>query len=106
MTNNLPDQYREALNELNERQLIELNKLVVAKINLFGRARQLGAMTRFNAGDRVCFINNGRKMFGYIERLNQKSVSLRCDDEGRWKISPSLLEKVDERQKYNGNSSN
>lgn len=39
MANNLPDQYREALNELNESQLIELNKLIVAKINLLaGRA--------------------------------------------------------------------
>lgn len=105
MTNNLPDQYREALNELNESQLLELNKLIVAKINFFGRARQLGAMIRFNAGDRVCFMNGGQKVFGYVERLNQKSVSLRCDDGGRWKVAPSLLEKVDERQKYDDNSS-
>ncbi len=55
MANNLPDQYREALNELNESQLIELNRLIVAKINFFGRARQIGAMIRFNAGDRICF---------------------------------------------------
>jgi hypothetical protein len=103
--NNLPDQYRDALNELNESQLIELNKLIVVKTNFFGRARQFGAMMQFNAGDRVCFMNGGQKVFGYVERLNQKSVSLRCDDGGRWKVAPSLLEKVDERQKHDDNSS-
>jgi Predicted metal-binding protein related to the C-terminal domain of SecA len=45
-------------------------------------------------------------MFGNIERLNQKSVSLRCDDGGRWKVAPSLLEKVDEWQKNDGSQNN
>jgi GH24 family phage-related lysozyme (muramidase) len=79
------------LNKLNEEELRELNRRVVARLNLLHKARQIKSLAKFNIGDRAYFTNDGQKVFGIITRLNQRSVSFVTEDGRRWTISPALL---------------
>ena len=91
MTTILPPAVRDGLNKLNEEELRELNRRVVARLNLLHKARQIKALAKFNLGDRAYFINEGRKVIGTVTRLNQRSVSFLADDGHSWTIAPGLL---------------
>jgi len=82
------------LNDLNEEQLISLNRKVVERLKMFSRAKQLGAMSKFNLYDRAYFMHDGEMISGTIVKLNQKTVGFKSDDGVQWKVAPSLLSKI------------
>lgn len=51
-------------------------------------------LPRFNLGDRVYFLYEGRKMLGTITKPNQKSASIKLDDGRQWLMAPGLLTKI------------
>ena len=87
----LPPAMQDELNKLNEEELRELNRRIVAGLNLLHKARSLKSLAKFNVGDRVYFINEGRRTIGTISRLNQRSASVNLDEGGRWTVAPGLL---------------
>lgn len=85
---------RSALDQLNEIQLQELHDLVVVRLQQFRDVRHKAAMWHMLPGDVVQWTYEGVGLFGRIEKLNTKTVSVISDDGTRWKISPTLLSLV------------
>ena len=93
MNSNLPSEISSVLLKLNEEQLIQLNYIIVERIKLFHKAKNLKALGDFNVGDTVSFDYYGQEIIGIIKRLNQKSVSLTAQDGKEWKVTPNFLKK-------------
>lgn len=93
MTNILAE-VDELILKLNEEQLRLINRKIVERLKLIHRAKSSVSLARFNLGDRVYFIYEGRKMLGTITKLNQKSASIKLDDGRQWLVSPGLLTKA------------
>jgi len=91
MQTELPEKITETLLKLNESQLRLLNRVVVERLKLLSKAKQLKAMANFTLGDKVSFFSDGEKIYGQIIRLNQKTVSVITDDNCKWNVAPSLL---------------
>lgn len=82
----------EAINHLNEEDLLFLNRLIVERLQLMAQARATRLMTSFTRGDRVGFqASDGRLLEGVVLRLNKKTVTVVTDDGHQWNVSPSLL---------------
>ena len=59
------------------------------------RALERRRATAFLAGDRVQFRSrNGNVLTGTVEYPNDKTVTIKAEDGRKWRVSPSLLEKV------------
>lgn len=48
----------------------------------------------FSIGDNVTFQNRGIRYEGVVEKLNQKTVSVRISSGGTWRVTSSVLTKV------------
>ena len=64
--------------------------------NKLGTWIKSSAQASFRKGDKVRFTSSkGEVISGTVTRVNQKTVSMRCDDGIHgWRVSPTLLEKV------------
>lgn len=98
MTNALAEA-NDLILKLNEEQLRLLNRKIVERLKLIRRAKSSVSLARFNLGDRVYFLYEGRKTLGTIIRLNQKSASIKLDDGQQWLVAPGLLTKIIEGQR-------
>lgn len=94
MKTNLPVEISELLTKLNEEQLCQLNQMIVERLKLFSKAKQMKAMVNLNIGDAVYFDYYGEEITGTIKRLNQKTVTIATNDNKEWKVSPTLLKKI------------
>ena len=47
----------------------------------------------FKVGTKVSFVRNktGKRIYGLIDRINQKSIGVTSEQDGGWKVSKSLL---------------
>lgn len=82
----LPD-----LTNLSEDDLIELNRLIVERLQLLRSARSLAQLARLSVGMTVEFdTDDGRTIRGTVARLNQRTATV-VTASGRWRVSPSLL---------------
>ena len=85
----------EAIKQLNEEDLLFLNRLIVERLKLIAQARATSQMAKFTKGDRVGFPGpEGRILEGTVIRLNKKTVSISTDDGYRWNVPPRLLHLV------------
>ena len=85
----------EAIKQLNEEDLLFLNRLIVERLKLIAQARATSQMAKFTKGDRVGFPGpEGRMLEGIVVRLNKKTVSISTDDGHRWNVPPRLLRLV------------
>ncbi|MFH1838612.1 MAG: hypothetical protein ABH808_03950 [Candidatus Kuenenbacteria bacterium] len=83
--------------KLNEEQLRMINRKIVERLKLIHRVKSNVSLARFNLGDRVYFIYNGKKKPAVIIRLNQKTATLRLDDGKEWLVAPGFLTKIIEQ---------
>jgi len=83
------------IDELNEKELIKLNRRIVEKLKFLESVRRHKEMIDFNIGERVSFAPAGReKQFGVLVKYNIKTVTVVTDQGDRWNVSPFLLSKV------------
>lgn len=82
------------LNDLSENDLRLLNRMVVERLKLFHKARELNSLAKFNLADFVSFVYRGKKISGVIIRLNRRSATVRTVDGKEWKVSPGFLTKA------------
>lgn len=95
------------INKLSEKELIELNNKIIARLRFLNEMRNHSQMLEFNIGERVSFHPaGGREIFGIITRYNKKTVTIVTEDGQRWNVSPVFLKKVKskEQSKHNGKS--
>lgn len=85
------------INNLSESELRELNHRIVERLRMIYQLKAHQAMLEFNIGELVCFYDNyGDETFATITKYNKKTVSLVSDDGRQWKVTPSLLRKVND----------
>jgi hypothetical protein len=91
------------LEKLSEKELIELNNKIVARIRFLREMRTHSSMMAFNIGERVSFQPQGREQtFGTLTKYNRKTVTVITDDGEHWNVSPLLLSKVESKSENKG----
>ena len=81
-----------ALELLTEEELVQLNRIVIARLRLMQEIRAHGRMMDFQLGQSVQFTDpSGRIFRGVVSRHNRKSVTVVTGDGMHWRVSPSLL---------------
>ena len=84
------------IDKLSEKELIDLNNRVVARLRFLNQMRAHSQMLDFRIGDRVTFQPEGRPpLFGSITRYNKKTVTVITDNGQHWNVSPVLLRKAE-----------
>ena len=88
---NLPN-VLSALEQLTEEELLQLNRVVVARLRLMQQIRDHGHMVEFHLGQPVQFTDPaGRMLRRVVARHNQKSVTVVTAEGMQWRVAPSLL---------------
>jgi hypothetical protein len=80
--------------DMNREELIELNRMVVHRINSMRRLENSQAVMKFMPGESVSFIDRrGFKQVGKVVKVNRTTVEVKVGMMA-WKCSPSLLSSV------------
>lgn len=80
------------ITKLDEAQLVELNRQIVARLNYLQEARTHRQMLSFNVGERVRFQPPGHEpKTGVIIKYNRKTVTVLTDDHHQWNVAPVFL---------------
>jgi hypothetical protein len=83
------------ISQLDEAQLVELNRRIVARLKYLQEARTHRQMLSFNVGDRVSFHPPGHEpKTGIIVKYNRKTVTVVTDDHHQWNVAPVFLSRV------------
>ena len=87
-------EFEHFLNRLSEEDLRLLNRMVVERIKLYHKARDLKGLAKFNLMDRVYFTHEGKQITGRVMKLNRRSVTIRTADGKQWNVSPAFLTRM------------
>jgi acetylornithine/succinyldiaminopimelate/putrescine aminotransferase len=80
------------LEQLTEEELVELNRVIIARLRLMQQIRDHGHMVGLRLGQSVEFTDSaGRVVRGVVARHNRKSVTVVTDNGMQWRVAPSLL---------------
>ena len=83
------------ISKLDEAELVELNRRIVARLRYLQEARTHHQMLSFNVGDRVRFHPPGHDpKTGLIVKYNRKTVTVVTDDHHQWNVAPVFLSRV------------
>jgi len=83
------------IDSLSEKELIELNHKIVARLRFLNQMRSHAEMLDFRIGEKVRFRPSGRtELVGTITRYNKKTVTVITEDGQHWNVSPSFLAKA------------
>jgi hypothetical protein len=83
------------ISKLDEAELVELNRRIVARLKYLQEARTHHQMLSFNVGDRVRFHPPGHDLkSGVIIKYNRKTVTVVTDDHHQWNVAPVFLSRV------------
>ena len=83
------------ITQLDEAELVELNRRIVARLQYLQEARTHTQMLSFNVGDRVRFQPPGHDpKTGVIVKYNRKTVTVVTDDRHQWNVAPVFLSRV------------
>ena len=83
------------LSHLTEDELIELNQMIISELEGRHLRRQKKALRAFEVGERVYFNSpEGNRHEGTILRVNQKTLTIRTDRHGKWRVAPGFVKKL------------
>ena len=83
------------ISKLDEAELVDLNRRIVARLKYMQEARTHHQMLRFDVGDRVRFQPPGHDpKTGVIVKHNRKTVTVVTDDHHQWNVAPVFLSRV------------
>ena len=83
------------IDNLSEKELIDLNHKIVERLNFNAQMKNHSKMMEFSIGEKISFIPIGNEIrFGVITKYNTKTISVMTDDGMRWNVSPNLLNKI------------
>lgn len=84
------------IDQLTEAELLNLNRQVVERLRGLQKGKAQAEMTKFQVGERVVFYPKNRlPVEGKLKRFNKKSVTVISDRGEHWRVSPSLLHKLE-----------
>jgi len=79
------------IDHLSKDELLDLNRRVIARLQLLDQQSTWQSMVKFNIDQRVSFDPDGRMRSGVVIKFNPKTVVVMTDDGHRWKVSPQFL---------------
>lgn len=83
------------ISQLDEAELVELNRRIVARLRYLQEARTHHQMLSFNVGERVRFHPPGHDpKTGVIIKYNRKTVTVVTADHHQWNVAPVFLSRV------------
>ena len=83
------------ISKLDEAELVELNRQIVARLRFLQEARTHHQMLSYSVGDRVRFHPPGHDpKTGVIVKYNRKTVTVITDDHHQWNVAPVFLSRV------------
>lgn len=83
------------ITKLDEAELVELNRRIVARLRFLQEARTHHQMLSYSVGDRVRFHPPGHDpKTGVITKYNRKTVTVVTDDHHQWNVAPVFLSRV------------
>jgi hypothetical protein len=83
------------IDRLSEKELIDLNHKIVARLRFLREMRSHAEMINFRIGEKVRFHPAGHpEVTGTLTRYNKKSVTVIAEDGMRWNVHPSFLSRV------------
>jgi len=86
------------IGKLDEAELVDLNRRIVARLKFLQEARTHHQMLSFDVGDRVRFQPPGHDpKTGMIIKHNRKTVTVVTDDHHQWNVAPVFLSRVIEQ---------
>jgi hypothetical protein len=95
------------IDDLTEKELIELNHRVVERLKFLEAMRSHVEMMEFGIGEKVSFRPAGRgRLVGVLVKYNKKTVTVLTEDGEKWNVSPHLLESVKGNEGANKKSGN
>ena len=84
------------IDDLNETELLDLNRRIVARLRFLAQMRAHTEMLDFRIGERVTFQPEGRSpVTGMVTRYNKKTVTIITEEGQQWNVSPQFLRKVE-----------
>lgn len=90
------------IDSLSEKELIELNHKIVARLRFLNQMRSHAEMLDFRIGEKVRLRPSGRaELVGTVTRYNKKTVTVITEDGQHWNVSPSFLSKADSKSERN-----
>jgi len=90
------------IDSLSEKELVELNHKIVARLRFLSQMRSHAEMLDFRIAEKVRFRPAGHpELIGTVTRYNKKTVTVITDDGQHWNVSPSFLTKVDSKSAGN-----
>ena len=91
------DEWQTFVDSLDSTQLGLLNEMICTRIDYLQDTEIGRQMANFSPGDQVSFVNKkGSVVTGRVFKLNRKTIGVVGDEGGKWKVSPSLLSRVDQ----------
>lgn len=79
------------VSSMTEKELIEVNKLVIKTIKQNRMVKTEKRMEKFRPGDHVEWVRDDNTSYGIIVKLNTKTIHVLDDSGDEWNISPHLL---------------
>ena len=85
--------------------LIMMNICICAEIESRLKKERKKIISKFSVGNRVYFtLENGKKCYGVVIKVNQKTLAVLTDDNRKWRIDAGLVQKEkSQSQKNKGN---
>ncbi|MFN5809266.1 MAG: hypothetical protein ACK441_15525, partial [Burkholderiales bacterium] len=72
------------IDHLSKDELLDLNRRVIARLQLLDQQSTWQSMVKFNIGQRVSFDPDGRMRSGVVIKFNPKTVVVMTDVGHRW----------------------
>ncbi len=82
------------LDAMTEKELVLLNREIVRRLEIMSLTRRRMQLLSFEVGDLVEFDSGIEILSGTIIRVNQKTATIDAEDGRSWRVSPTLLRKV------------
>ncbi|MBK1687535.1 hypothetical protein [Rubrivivax gelatinosus] len=83
------------IDTLDEAQLLDLNRRIVARLKLLHDMKAHVQMMDFRVGEKVSFQPDGHPvLFGIITKYNRKTVTVITETGMQWNVAPAFLRKL------------
>jgi uncharacterized pyridoxamine 5'-phosphate oxidase family protein len=90
----LKDKNIKEFDDFTTEDLIMMNICICAEIESRLKKERKKIISKFLTGDRVYFtLENGKKCYGFITKINQKTLAVLTDDNRKWRIDAGLVQK-------------
>ena len=79
------------IDQLSKKQLIDLNHQIVDRLKELEKQEALRQISMFKMFDIVSFNNEGKKTYGVVLKIHQRTITVCTANEESWKMPPSYL---------------